>query len=152
MVSNIVYPSGFSGAWSGSIPATNSQNVSVLFTPTAAGDFGGTISVVSDATAGGNAVSVNARGIPPTIAAVRLGIPVLIGSNTVVTNTFRSTPATWLDMAFTDNVVLTNSWMKHPSRVYSEGGDFNVVFSNAGDHRTNWQRGMFFRLLYPMKP
>jgi hypothetical protein len=151
-VSNIVYPSGFSGAWSGSIPAANSQNVSVLFTPTAAGDFGGTISVVSDATAGGNAVSVSARGTPPTIALVRMGIPVLIGSNTVVTNTFRSTPATWLDVAFTDNIAMSNSWIRHPSRVYSAGGEFDVVLTNSGDHRTNWQRGMFFRLLYPTKP
>jgi len=151
-VSNIVYPSGFSGAWSGSIPAANSQNVSVLFTPTAAGDFGGTISVVSDATAGGNAVSVSARGTPPTIALVRMGIPGLIGSNTVVTNTFRSTPATWLDVAFTDNIAMSNSWIRHPSRVYSAGGEFDVVLTNSGDHRTNWQRGMFFRLLYPTKP
>lgn len=151
-VSNIEYPSGFSGAWSGSIPAANSQNVSVFFTPTAAGDFGGTISVVSDATAGSGTVSVSARGTPPTIAPVRLGAPVLIGSNTVVTNTFRSTPATWLDVAFTDNVAASNSWIRYPSRVYSAGGEFDVVLTNSGDHRTNWQRGMFFRLIYPTKP
>jgi len=151
-VSNILYPSGFSGAWTGTVPASNSQSISVLFTPTAAGDFGGTISVVSDATAGGNAVPVSARGIPPTLVPWAVRAPAFNGSNTVVTNTFRSTPATWLDIEFSENITATNSWLRYPSRVYSGAGEFNVVFTNSGDRRAEWQRGMFFRLFYQQKP
>ena len=151
-VSNILYPLGFSGAWNGSIPASNSQSVSVLFAPSAAGDFTGTVSVVSDATTGGNAVSVSARGIPPTIVPVAVRTPFFNGSNTVVTNTFMSTPATWLDIEFSDNITATNSWSRYPSRVYSGAGEFNVVFTNSGDRRAEWQRGMFFRLFYQQKP
>jgi hypothetical protein len=51
-VSGITYPSGFSGAWSGTIAAGDSQNVTVTFTPTAAQDYSGNITVNSNAAGG----------------------------------------------------------------------------------------------------
>ncbi|NBR49610.1 hypothetical protein EBU02_12370, partial [bacterium] len=49
VVSGITYPSGFSGAWSGTIGAGASQNVPVTFTPSALQSYSGNIVVASDA-------------------------------------------------------------------------------------------------------
>jgi hypothetical protein len=124
----------------------------VTFTPGAVGAFNGTIGVASDATAGGNAASISGTGLAPSIKTHLAGSPQFNDSVTTVTHNFRSTPATWLDVQFSDNLADPNSWMPHPSRVYSEGGEFSVTFSKPGDHRANWQRGLFFRLSYPTKP
>ena len=47
-VYSIVYPTGFSGEWSGSVPAGGSQNVTVTFAPTAATNYDGTLMVNDD--------------------------------------------------------------------------------------------------------
>jgi sulfatase modifying factor 1 len=62
-VNNISYPSGFSGAWSGTIAAGSSQNVSVTFSPTAEQNYGGNLTVDSDATGGTNTRTVSGKGI-----------------------------------------------------------------------------------------
>ncbi len=63
-VSNIGYPPLFSGAWSGTIPANASTNVTVAFTPTAVQTYGGPITVVSDATSGLNTINASGTGVP----------------------------------------------------------------------------------------
>ena len=151
-VTGISHSEGFSGTWSGNIPAGGSQNVSVVFAPDAAGSFSGTISVLSNATGGGSAVAVLGTGVPPTILHRVSGTPQFNGSVTTVTHNFESTPATWLNIEFTDNLGDTNSWIPHSASVYSQGGAFLVTFAKPGDHRASWQRGMFFRLSYPTKP
>lgn len=50
-VSSISYPSGFSGSWSGAIPASGSQNVTVTFSPSSATGYSGNITVSSDSLA-----------------------------------------------------------------------------------------------------
>jgi hypothetical protein len=61
-VSSISYPDGFSGNWSGIIPAGGSQNVTVTFAPTIAQAYGGTITVNSDKTGGTNTISASGTG------------------------------------------------------------------------------------------
>lgn len=47
-VSGISYPPGFTGPWSGTIPAHTSQQVTVLFAPTDQASYGGTLVVTND--------------------------------------------------------------------------------------------------------
>jgi hypothetical protein len=66
-VSSISYPSGFSGAWSGTVAAGGSQNVTVTFAPTASMGYGGTVTVNADQTTGTNTVAASGTGVatPP---------------------------------------------------------------------------------------
>ena len=63
-VSSISYPAGFSGAWSGDIPAGESRNVTVTFAPAEAKSYGGTVTVNSNATSGTNTMSASGTGTP----------------------------------------------------------------------------------------
>jgi len=66
-VSSISYPSGFSGAWSGTIAAGGSQPVTVTFSPTSVTGYGGTITVNSDMTSGTNTIAASGTGtLTPT--------------------------------------------------------------------------------------
>ncbi len=63
-VSNIAFPSGFSGNWSsGTIPSDGSQDVTVSFTPTASIEYSGNIAVTSNATAGSAKIAVSGSGV-----------------------------------------------------------------------------------------
>jgi hypothetical protein len=61
-VSSIIYPSGFSGAWSGSIAPGSSRNVTVTFSPTVPGSYDGAVTVSSDKTDGTNTISLSGQG------------------------------------------------------------------------------------------
>lgn len=62
-VGNISYPSGFSGDWSGAILAGGSTNLVVMFAPIVAADYGGSLTVNSDATGEGNTLSLSGVGV-----------------------------------------------------------------------------------------
>ncbi len=62
-VSGITYPTGFSGAWSGTIAAGGSQGVTVTFAPVAVTAYSGTVTVNSDKTSGMNTSSASGTGI-----------------------------------------------------------------------------------------
>jgi hypothetical protein len=70
-VSGITCPPGFSGPWSGTIPAGGSQPATVTFAPMAAQPYGGNVTVNSDATSGVNTIAASGTGRndtnPPTI-------------------------------------------------------------------------------------
>jgi hypothetical protein len=70
-VNGISYPSGFSGSFSGTIPAGGSQDVTVTFAPGAPGSYGGTATVASNATSGTNTIAASGTGTsnpnPPTV-------------------------------------------------------------------------------------
>lgn len=69
-VSDISYPLGFNGTWSGTIAKNASQSVQVTFAPTLVQAYGGTVTVVSDKTSGTNTISCSGTGItnsPPSI-------------------------------------------------------------------------------------
>jgi uncharacterized protein YkwD len=61
-VSRIQYPRGFSGTWSGTIPAGGTQTVRVVFYPTSKRLYKGTATVYSDAAAGVNTFYITGRG------------------------------------------------------------------------------------------
>ncbi len=61
-VSGITYPPGFSGPWSGSIPAGGSQPVTVTFAPTVATLYTGTLTVLSDTAGGSTTIAVSGTG------------------------------------------------------------------------------------------
>lgn len=62
-ISHIGYPDGFSGDWSGTISAGGSQNVTVTFAPAAATNYGGNLTVSSDATGGNGSILVSGTGV-----------------------------------------------------------------------------------------
>src|ERR1041385_1591090 len=65
-VSSISYPSGFSGAFSGTIAAGTTTNVIVTFSPVSAISYNGTVTVNSDAASGVNTVNASGTGIAQT--------------------------------------------------------------------------------------
>ena len=66
-VSNIVYPPGFSGAFSGPIAPGAAQAVTVTFSPAAVTNYGGTITVNSDAVSGTNTIVPSGYGASGTL-------------------------------------------------------------------------------------
>ncbi len=152
-ITGISYPPGFSGETAGiGIASGGRRDITVSFVPEAAGDFSSSINVSSDSTAGSNVVAVAGKAVAPSIRAHLRGLRNIYGSITAVTHAFVSTPATWLNIEFTDNLAETNSWTPHSAPVYSASGEFSVTFTKPGDHRASWERGLFFRLSYPTKP
>jgi hypothetical protein len=71
-VSSVTYPDGYSGDWSGgTLGPGGSEDVTVTFAPSQAADYGGTITVSSDAASGTNTIAVTGQGVvwtppPPT--------------------------------------------------------------------------------------
>jgi hypothetical protein len=65
-VSGISLPSGFSGSWSGQIPAGGFQDVTITFSPTAVQTYSGALSVQSDATSGSSSRNISGSGIAAT--------------------------------------------------------------------------------------
>jgi sulfatase modifying factor 1 len=65
-IAEISLPTGFSGSWSGTIAPGATQNVDIEFSPAFAQSYGGNISVISDATAGGDSIGCSGTGIAPT--------------------------------------------------------------------------------------
>jgi hypothetical protein len=61
-VSSISYPTGFSGAFSGTVAAGGTQNVTVTYTPVDDATNTGDITVNSDATSGTNTISASGTG------------------------------------------------------------------------------------------
>lgn len=62
-ISNISFPVGFGGAWSGSLEPGEATNVIVVFEPSESRDYSGFVRVYSDATSGLDSVSVSGTGI-----------------------------------------------------------------------------------------
>src|ERR1035437_213595 len=102
-VSSITYPSGFNIDWSsGSIAPGNNQSVNVTFSPLTIGNYGGTISVLSDAINCINSINCTGVGITAT--------PSLITINNELPNiaAFASLPVTLLNT----NTNLTSTSVK----------------------------------------
>ncbi len=68
IVSNIGYPTGYSVVFSNTIAPGGSTNVTVTFSPTAATNYEGTVTVNSDATSGGDTIPVSGYGANGTLA------------------------------------------------------------------------------------
>src|SRR5690606_26896055 len=67
-VTSISYPTGFSGAWSGTLLPGATVPISVTFAPTAAVAYGGAVTVDANHTSGANTTTASGTGAPaPTI-------------------------------------------------------------------------------------
>lgn len=62
-VTGIGYPTGFTGAWSGSILAGKSTNVTVTFIPLLVQAYGGTVTITNDSTSGTGTISISGTGV-----------------------------------------------------------------------------------------
>src|SRR5262249_49136358 len=81
---SISFPSGFSGAFSGTIAAGGSQVVPVTFSPTSAISFGGAVTVHSDQTnSGGDTISASGTGALTPTRILSLSGNLAFGSVTV---------------------------------------------------------------------
>jgi hypothetical protein len=109
-VSSISYPSGFSGAWSGTIAAAGSQSVTVTFTPTALAVYSGTVMVNSDATGGTSTIGAFGTGVVAPTRIIGLSGNLAFGS--VVTNT---TATATLTITNSGNSTMTVSSISYPS-------------------------------------
>jgi len=109
-VSSISYPSGFSGAWSGTIAAGGSQPVSVTFSPTSATTYGGTVTVNSDATSGANTIAASGTGTLTPTKIISLTGNLAFGNVTV-----GSLPQSTMTINNTGNATLTVSSISYPS-------------------------------------
>jgi hypothetical protein len=65
---------GFSGKWSGNIPSYNSQNVTIIFTPTELKDYTGNLLVNSNKTSGDNVTQLFGTGIS-SFSEINLKVP-----------------------------------------------------------------------------
>ena len=67
-VIDIAYPAGFTGAWSGTIAAGDSQPVTVTFAPSAATNYSGTVTVNANQTSGTNTLVASGNGTITPVA------------------------------------------------------------------------------------
>ncbi|EEF60602.1 InlB B-repeat-containing protein [Pedosphaera parvula] len=90
-VSSITCPTVFNGDWAGSIPPASSTNVVLTFSPLAATNYSGYVTVISDATSGSNALFASGIGFitntPPAQSILEIS---LIGD--LVKITYAATP------------------------------------------------------------
>jgi hypothetical protein len=149
-VTNISYPAGFSGNWnSGSIAAGSSTNLTVSFTPNTATNFGGNITVGSDATSGINTIAASGSGLPPWVVVLSSGKPSYNGSQTSMSVRMQSTPNTLLNFLFTGSLSDPATWFTNDAPQNSgPTGEFDATFTAPGNHTNQWSSQMFFRLRY----
>jgi copper(I)-binding protein len=132
-VTGITYPTGFSGAFSGTIGAGNSTNVTVTFTPVAVQSYSGTVTVNSDATSGTGTIAASGNG---TVLATR--IIALSGSLSFGNVTVGSTGTATLTIANNGNSTLNVTGITYPigfsgafSGTIAAGNSTNVVVTFA---------------------
>lgn len=91
-VHSIDYPGGFSGAWNGTIAAFGSQDVAVAFSPEASQNYGGNVTVNSDASGGTSSMICSGTGIwslPTNMILVQGGTLPSIGNGELNATSFR---------------------------------------------------------------
>lgn len=119
-VSDISYPSGFSGNWSGAIAASGSQPVTVTFSPTSASSYNGTVTVTSDKTGGTNINTISGTGTQPILGAARqnsnivLGWPANLTGYTLMSSTNLGTAADWNAVSLAPVVVSGQNVVTNP--------------------------------------
>jgi hypothetical protein len=132
-VSGITYPDGFSGAWSGTVAAGGSQNVTVTFAPTAVQSYSGTVTVASDKTSGANTIAASGTGTAVPTRVIALSGDLAFGTVMVDTTATRT-----LTINNTGNSTLTVSGITYPdgfsgawSGTVAAGGSQNVTVTFA---------------------
>ncbi len=132
-VTEISYPEGFSGPWSGIIEVGMSQVVTVTFAPTLAQVYGGTITVSSDMTGGQNTIECAG------IGTIQTRIIAINGNLTFGDVDINSTSQKTITIQNTGNSPLTVTGISYPAgfsgnwsgTVAADGGTQDVVVSFA---------------------
>ena len=124
-VSTINYPAGFNGSWSGAIPAGGSNDVTVTFLPTQATNYGGNLTVVSDATGGGNTLAVSGAGVP----LARPLLTLTINADGIVGLAYTTTPGIWYHVETATNLSAP-SWTTVPGSATNAAGTA-VTFTDS---------------------
>lgn len=109
-VSSVTYPAGFSGAWTGAVPAGGARAVTVQFAPSSAVSYGGNAVVNSDATAGNNALAVSGTGIAAATRIIRLAGNLAFGTVAIGGTSTRA-----LTIANDGNAALSVTSLSYPS-------------------------------------
>ena len=125
-VSSIAYPSGFSGAFSGTIPAGGSQGVTVTFAPVALISYSGNVTVNSDATSGTGTIAASGTGVALPTRVIGLSGNLAFGNLTTGT-----TATATLTITNAGNSTLTVSSIAYPSGF---SGAFSGAIAAGGSH------------------
>ena len=139
-VCEISYPYGFSGSWTGMIPAGGSHNVTVTFNPSETGGYGGTCTVYSDATDSSHrSIDISGNGVPAHTKIISLSDTlhfgdVVTGRTATATLTIYNNGNTALNVCGLNfsNPVFSGNW----SGTIPAGGSHNVTVTFAPG--TNW--------------
>ncbi|MBE0540964.1 MAG: choice-of-anchor D domain-containing protein [Verrucomicrobia bacterium] len=140
-VNSISYPSGFSGAWSGTITAGGSQNVTVTFSPSAATSYGGTVTVNANQTSGVNTIAASGTGTAAPTRIISLSGNLAFGNVTV-----GSSAQSTLTIANNGNSTMTVSSISYPSGfsgnwssgTIAAGGSQNVTVTFSPSAATSY--------------
>jgi hypothetical protein len=127
-VNGIIYPSGFSGAFSGPIAAGGSKQVTVTFTPTEAIGYSGNVTVNSDSTSGTNIIGISGTGATPTRIIGVIGV--LDFGDVTVNSTGQST----LTISNTGNSALTVSGISYPNGF---SGEYSGTIEAGNSHQVS---------------
>ena len=134
-VTSLTLPAGFSGAWSGTIAAGGSKSLSVTFSPTSVGAYGGTLSVASDATVGTNTITLSGTGsaLAPQILAQPQSQSVVAGQNATLTvSALGQDPLAYQWRFNGDNLAgATTSTFTRTGAQYAHSGNYSVTVSNS---------------------
>lgn len=137
-VTNIDYPTGFSGDWSGDIPAGSYHDVTVTFTPTQVKIYDGTLTVSSNKTSGANTKSVSGNGTEiPTVTTQAV---TNIETNSVTANgTITSDGGSNItEKGFEYGLTQTPTWSVKETGTDLGTGAFSNTISGLNSDTTYW--------------
>ena len=120
-VSRIAYPSGFSGAFSGTIPAGGSQGVTVTFAPVALISYSGNVTVNSDATSGTGTIAASGTGVALPTRVIGLSGNLAFGNLTTGIYQNPMYETTTGDLSWVDDKQRPLAVADVPPVAYSEG-------------------------------
>jgi hypothetical protein len=137
-VTNIDYPTGFSGDWSGDIPDGGHHDVTVTFAPTQAIAYNGTLTVNSNKTAGTNTKLVSGTGTE--IPTVTTQAATDIETNSVTANgTITSDGGSKIiEKGFEYGLTQTPTWSVKETGTDLGTGAFSNTISGLDSDTTYW--------------
>lgn len=133
-VTSITYPTGFTGAFSGTIAPGASHDVSVVFAPTLVQSYSGTITVASDKTSGTNTVSASGAGVNAVTKVIGVTGDLSFGNvqkNHTQQRTFVISNTGTSDLAVTNITCPTGFSTDITTATITPGGNQSVVLTFA---------------------
>jgi hypothetical protein len=152
-VSGISYPQGFSGAWSGTIAAGASQDVTVTFSPASTRTYDGDIVIVGDQTSGVTSVRASGRGVVLALSSFTANVsfsnPTAYAGNTVTFTALAS--GVNLEYQFWRYSVATGQWTSMQGYGTSNQAQWTPTAADVGTyHFQVWVRRSGFSAAYEL--